>query len=1113
MAEEKDYIDQYVDRGAVLKDTEFLLDQLKQVDAMFTKLQSVKVSINGASTTKDTISSMKEAQTATEALIKAKEKLVNVDVAAAKESARLSKQLVDSATKLAAAETQEAKAAALVKEELRKKNAEMKNSIREETSARGSIEQLRASLIRLQRQYDNLSASQRNGAFGKRLLTDIRSVSTEVKALEAETNRFQRNVGNYPKLFGGIGTGLKTLFAGFLGIAGIQKAFGFLSDSVKEFNEAEDGLSRLHNTLENVGRTDAFERLQGKAKELAAEFKTIDDDEVIGVFDKLITFGKLTENQINQLTPVIINFAAKQKISLAESASVIIKALEGQGRALKEYGIDMKDAGSVSEAFGLIMGDLAPKVEEAAKAFGETTQGQIKATKVEIGELKEAIGEELQPVVFSFWSGLKDSIIGIKSFFEGLGNGFNSLVDDFSRGLRLLKGLATFDFDDIKKMGEEQERINKNQKDMARFHQQRAAAESVARDVAAKSEEEQNKILRDEQALLQASFDAHQKFIKAGTSSSKAGREAARQYFEDLNRVKKIEDAIAVSRDKRVLGSGGKINGTDTTELKAQKQKFFSDELKAEIDQSKKLSEIETLHITTRVNARKKAADIEKQIAEGERDVELQNEIDKLNAVKNNKQSSANTITNAVNEFKQREVEITEKYNSAILKSERDLNSDLIEIKQSSNAKQLSDDKKFNEETLKFFEDSTQKKINALLKLQEEQLKNSAQDKDVDVERLNKEYTKRIEAAKGNQKKIEKIEQEFAERRAQIEFEYAARVLRIEIKTAEEIIKLRRSQGQDVTSEEKALAEARMSLSDLETDHIISNNQKQTKSHREKVQELSNAISQVKEYSDQVFGVIGSLIDANATAEKNKLQEQSDNIEKKRDKEIEAVEQSIASEQDKAAKIAIINARARAQKDQIERKQREIDQQKARFNKAKAITDIILNTAIAITKFLSEGNIPASIAAGVIGAAELAIAAAAPIPKYAKGTDHHKGGPMIVGDGGKRELVEYPTGERYITSDKATLTAAPRGTKVFPDADKILGNLMHSSMKSVPDAPINENSYGQMMSQELGRKLDTLTTTIKNKRETHINGTHGGVVAMHRWGQNYLKYIDEQTNF
>lgn len=74
---------------------------------------------------------------------------------------------------------------------------ELKNNIREQLNAKGSLEQRRAALIRLQIAYDRLSASERASASGQRLGGIVSRVTEQVKGLEGATGRAQRNVGNY----------------------------------------------------------------------------------------------------------------------------------------------------------------------------------------------------------------------------------------------------------------------------------------------------------------------------------------------------------------------------------------------------------------------------------------------------------------------------------------------------------------------------------------------------------------------------------------------------------------------------------------------------------------------------------------------------------------------------------------------------------------------------------------------------------------------------------------------------------------------------------------------------------------------------------------------------
>lgn len=101
--------------------------------------------------------------------------------------------------------------------------AQLKNNAREQLNAKGSIEQRRAALIRLNSAYDKLSADDRDSASGQRLKSIIGGVTDQVKELEVSTGRAQRNVGNYTKSFT---NGLNSAWGGLRKIAQILPGIG-----------------------------------------------------------------------------------------------------------------------------------------------------------------------------------------------------------------------------------------------------------------------------------------------------------------------------------------------------------------------------------------------------------------------------------------------------------------------------------------------------------------------------------------------------------------------------------------------------------------------------------------------------------------------------------------------------------------------------------------------------------------------------------------------------------------------------------------------------------------------------------------------------------------------
>lgn len=219
-------------------------------------------------------------------------------------------------------------------------------------------------------------------------------------------------------------------FWGNLAAGGIQaimsKISGFLFDSIEEALDADAAMTKLNATLDNLGRGDAFDRITKKADDLAKQFTYLDNDDIVGVFNKLIDYGRLTEGEMNKLLPVIIDFAAKSQISIDESADTIVKALEGNGKVLKQYGINIADAGSESERFNIIMGTLKEKVDGSAAAFQASAKGGIASARQELSNLKEDIGNDLIPILSTLLGWLSKAIKGLKGFFKEIKDGFRN---------------------------------------------------------------------------------------------------------------------------------------------------------------------------------------------------------------------------------------------------------------------------------------------------------------------------------------------------------------------------------------------------------------------------------------------------------------------------------------------------------------------------------------------------------------------------------------------------------------------------------------------------------------------------------------------------------------
>lgn len=202
---------------------------------------------------------------------------------------------------------------------------------------------------------------------------------------------------------------MRNQVAGFvLGFAGFQallsKGQSFVGGSIEEAQQADTALARLESRLKNLGRIKELEPLTRTVEELAKQFSYLDNDDLTNATEQLVTYGKVSEAQIRQLLPLIIDFAANSRVSLQEATSVIIKGLEGNGKALKEYGIDIKDAANETEAFALITQVLGAKVKGAAQTFADTQSGALAKQQQALRDQQELLGQRLLPLYIKLTS-------------------------------------------------------------------------------------------------------------------------------------------------------------------------------------------------------------------------------------------------------------------------------------------------------------------------------------------------------------------------------------------------------------------------------------------------------------------------------------------------------------------------------------------------------------------------------------------------------------------------------------------------------------------------------------------------------------------------------------
>lgn len=240
-----------------------------------------------------------------------------------------------------------------------------------------------------------------------------------------------------------------------------------------------------------------------------------------------------------------------------------------------------------------------------------------------------------------------------------------------------------------------------------------------------------------------------------------------------------------------------------------------------------------------------------------------------------------------------------------------------------------------------------------------------------------------------------------------------------------------------------------------------------------------------------------------------------ENIEKEQeandeayDKEIERIESleengAISTEEAEARKRDAEKKTA-AKNEELENKKAALQEKQAKWDKANSIVQAGIATALAITKALP--NLVLAALVGAMGAAQIAVIAAQPIPKYAKGTKDHPGGLAIVGDGGKKEGIITDNG-LFVTPDKPTLVNLPAHAQVIPDLSYIYDRdgltsdygIIEKKLKDMRESGIVVNVNNDYSSLE--REMKGNTRQLQNIGRMMKKANH---IADYNWISNRI---------
>jgi len=938
------------------------------------------------------------------------------------------------------------------------------------------------------------------------------------------------------ELLGGAAEKSKNIFANFsaqavdqfkgiaLAAAGafsIQSIIAFSRNAFNAFLEAESAANKLKFSIVDIGGATetAYDRLIKQSSELQA-ITVFGDDDIQNAQAALANYG-LAADQIEALIPKLLDFATVTGSDLQTAVSQVASGLEGTGKEFKKYGIEVDAAKSRQENLNVILQGFEKFAGNAANA-ANTISGRYKQQQNVINDLEETIGERLAPSFLKIQTFALKALEVVTRLF---GAKQQTDVQKTTANLREQQSEFNILADTLKKSNLSTE-TRKNLVDQlntqfGEYLPNLLTEKSTLEDIE-KAQKAVNTQIEGRVLLV-----ALEERIANALKNAAAGQAIVTNSTKELTAAQKDlgDNAAAVAnrvnRANLIIGTGEALitNTKDTVEGLKNEYEELRKKLGIVTESTSKLNDSSESNTKTLDDAKKAAeafakmlADLDAEIAKVSADLEKRKieiisadsqeaQIERIRALADlNEQAITDEIQGKI-KLVQEDAKLSDKQKADIIAKYDELKAKRLELAQFNEQNELNIISKqqadrieaafaqidalnleqvlvieadkveaANEAVAKSFEDLA----NAVSKSDFESAKEAAQAR---TEALNQALTEenninqtRIENARETELAKVKEGEAADEERAAINLKYDNQILNADKELNDQIVKNNKEANEKILTEEERVAnERKQRLFDT------------LKASQDVINEI-NALYQ--QASEQRIAELETEREAKLESLEQDLIENQELFDQRR----------ITEEQFLAEKKRVENEKVKVEME-TQKKIREEKRKAAIIEKAAALVQIAINTAIAISS-VSPNPVLIALAA-VLGAIQAAAVIAQPIP-YRKGSkDTGPQGHMArVGEEGE-ELVFMPANSKVLPA---------RQTKKYSDIidamyDNKLDNFIYKNY-------ITPALLAQKNAKD-GQRSRTFAENIANSITYNQGGLSASDLEAQRKRGQYIRNVDE----
>lgn len=192
-----------------------------------------------------------------------------------------------------------------------------------------------------------------------------------------------------------MGEGFAMMAAKVVAVGAALEGFRrFMGASIEAAMQQEDAINRLNVALQNQGTF--TEALSAKYQAMANQFQAstrFSDDAILQSQQTLITFGQVTEAEMQRATQAAMDLATAKRIDLTTATDLVAKAAVGETGSLSRYGIILDESIPKTERFAEVLRIVESRMGGAAAADVNTYSGSLALLNNAWGDYQEEVGQ------------------------------------------------------------------------------------------------------------------------------------------------------------------------------------------------------------------------------------------------------------------------------------------------------------------------------------------------------------------------------------------------------------------------------------------------------------------------------------------------------------------------------------------------------------------------------------------------------------------------------------------------------------------------------------------------------------------------------------------------